>query len=150
MNREDYERAKERIEVERRRAIELMETAYDSQLRALELVWMSRGGGFSLLPESFGEPAASPAPPPPPAPPAAPAARPMFFPDLYVRVEELLDGLPDPFDRNDVCGALGEEPNRNALNRCLSVLTQEGRIHVQKHGTGRLPSIYRKGPGPKT
>ena len=37
MTREEYERARQRITEERKAALALMETAYDAQLRALDL-----------------------------------------------------------------------------------------------------------------
>lgn len=59
--REQYEARKLQLEEERQAAIELVQASYNTQLRALEMVWMS----FS------GEPVATPSPAPPPPPPAA-------------------------------------------------------------------------------
>jgi hypothetical protein len=150
MNREHYERAKERIENERRRAVELIEMAFDTQLRALELVWMNRGEGPSILPAALAEPAEPPAAVPPPAPAPDPPAPRISFEDLLLRVEERLDRLPDPFDRNDVCAVLELTPDRNALSRCLTILKQQGLIQVHQPGVGRRPILYRKRPHSET
>ena len=40
MTRDEYERRKQRIEEQLRAGIELMESAYRAQIRALDLVWM--------------------------------------------------------------------------------------------------------------
>jgi hypothetical protein len=148
MNREHYERAKERIESERRRAVELIEMAFDTQLRALELVWTTRGEGPSILPAALAERAEPAAAAPAPAP-DPPAPR-ISFEDLLLRVEERLDRLPDPFDRNDVCAVLELTPDRNALSRCLTILMQQGLIQVHQPGVGRRPIQYRKRPHPET
>ncbi|HYN22787.1 MAG TPA: hypothetical protein VE078_17635 [Thermoanaerobaculia bacterium] len=40
MTRDEYERRKGRLEEQLRAGIELMESAYRAQVRALDLVWM--------------------------------------------------------------------------------------------------------------
>ncbi|HET9226677.1 MAG TPA: hypothetical protein VFR31_08420 [Thermoanaerobaculia bacterium] len=61
MTRDEYERRKQRIEEQLRAGIELMESAYRAQMRALDLAWMVQA-------EEDAE-----APPPPPVPePASP------------------------------------------------------------------------------
>jgi len=46
------------------------------------------------------------------------------------------------FDRNDVCQALGYEPDRNSLFRILNELVQDGRLLIVQRGGGRVPTRY--------
>lgn len=142
MKREEYERARQRILEERAAALELMETAYDAQLRALELVWTTHGqGGFTpailrRVPES--------APPPPPAPPPPRRASRFSPEELENRILEALDRLPDPFDRNEVCKALGLPLDRGLLYRALRRLADDGILEILDRGKGRSAALYRK------
>lgn len=65
---------------------------------------------------------------------------------LLEAVRTVLASLPDPFDRNDVCEALGYEPDRSSLFRVLQELKQDGELALDSPGAGNLPTLYRK-PG---
>ena len=135
MTRDEYERRKQRIEEQRRAGIELMESAYRAQIRALDLVWMVQA-------EEDAE-----APPPPPAqeplrPPDKPRRR--SAPEVDDDVREAFASLPETFTRRDVCEALGYEPDRGALYRSLQLLTRSGDLRIETPGGGQRATIYRK------
>jgi hypothetical protein len=143
MTRDEYEKRKLRLEEQRREGIELLDAAYRQQLRALELVWMTTAE------EDLPSPQPAPAPDPPPAPPAAepeppaaPGRRPSWA--LLDDVEDALPGLPDHFDRNDLCRAIGYEPERSSLFRTLQGLIADGVIAIHQRGSGKTPTVYRK------
>lgn len=139
MNRDEFEARKRRLEEELRSGMELLQAAFQTQLRALEMVWM----GFS------GEPVSTPAPAPPPAaaaPEAAPAVRPArrSLGQVYADVEAALPDLPEVFDRNHVRQRLGYEPDRVALYRVLNELVADGSLRVEERGGGQTPTKYRR------
>lgn len=142
MTRDEYERARLRILAERKAALELMETAYDAQLRALELVWTTHGQG-SFTPAILRQ-VPEPAPPPAPAPPLSRRASRPSPEELENRILEALDRLPDPFDRNDIGKALGIPLDRGLLYRALSRLTRDGLLQVLNRGRGRSAARYRR------
>ncbi|HVG09956.1 MAG TPA: hypothetical protein VNM67_19800 [Thermoanaerobaculia bacterium] len=135
MTRDEYERRKQRIEEQLRAGIELMESAYRAQMRALDLVWMVQA-------EEDAE-----APPPPSVqvplpPPDKPRRR--SAPEVDDDVREAFASLPETFTRRDVCDALGYEPDRGALYRVLQALTEFGALRVESPGGGQRATTYRK------
>jgi hypothetical protein len=137
MTQHEYEQHKRRLQEELRVGIELLEAAYRHQLRALELLHVATGGEPAARPQPL-EATAAPAAPSPPARRRAGA--------LLEAVRTVLASLPDPFDRNDVCEALGYEPDRSSLFRVLQELKQDGELALDSRGAGNLPTLYRK-PG---
>ena len=138
MTREDYEAQKRRLAEQHRALLEMVETAHQTQLRALEIVWRmmsGEGSAESLLPR----PAA--AAPPPPAPPAKQRQK---AGELYNDVVAALPGLPEPFTQSDVCQAIGYTPDRGSLYRALQELRVEGSLGVQSRGSGSQPTRYRR------
>lgn len=149
MTRDEYERRKGRLEEQLRAGVELLESAYRAQVRALDLVWMlqsEEGGGGSWqerAPSSSDRPATpAPATPEAVAPPAAPRRR--SAPEVDADVRAAVARLPETFTRRDVCAALGYEPDRGALYRTLQDLTHEGVVRVQSPGAGQRATVYRK------
>jgi hypothetical protein len=149
MTREEYEERKRRLGEQLRAGIELLEAANRQQLRALDLVWMTTAEEEVALPpltaEALSRPQAQPAaapPPAPPAPPPRPARRAAW--QLQNEVETALAGVPDVFDRNDLCRALGYEPDRGSLYRALQQLITDGAITRLAGGSGKTPSRYKK------
>lgn len=140
MTRDEYDARKRRLEEELRSGMELLQAAFQTQLRALEMVWMG----------SSGEPVSTPPPAvPTPAPPAAlPAARPVRrrLGQIYADVEAALPDLPEVFDRNHVRQRIGYEPDRVALYRVLNELAADGRILLEERGGGQTPTKYRRTP----
>ena len=135
MTRSEYERRKQRIEEQLRAGIELMESAYRAQIRALDLVWMVQAE----------EDAEAPLPPPaqePLRPPDKPRRR--SAPEVDADVREAFARLPETFTRRDVCEALGYEPDRGALYQSLQLLTRSGALRVESPGRGQRATIYRK------
>jgi hypothetical protein len=105
MIRDEYERRKQRIEEQLRAAVDLMESGYRAQIRALDLVWMVQ----------TEEDAEAPSPPPrqePVPPPELPRRR--SAPEVDADVRESFPRLPATFTRRDVCAVLGYEPDRGA------------------------------------
>jgi hypothetical protein len=156
MTRDEYEERKRRIEAQHRAGIELLEAACRQQLRALDLVWMTTAEGDVAFPAMPLEPLASlpdpepssPTPPVSPAPPQAkrPANRPQRRAawQLIEDVEKALADVPEVFDRNDICDALGYDPDRGSLYRILQELIGDGILALENRGAGKQPSRYRR------
>jgi hypothetical protein len=146
MTHNEYEQSKRRFEDTRRAGIEVVEAAYQAQMRALEMIWMLQGGLVEGAPFSLG--IAAPAPmaqePPPPAPGRS---RRRSFAEMDDEVRANLWRLPESFTRRDVCQILGYEPDRGSLYRCLEKLTQEGHLHVEVKGEGQRATVYRRTGG---
>jgi hypothetical protein len=147
MTRDEYEKRNRRLEEELRAGVELLETAYRHQVRALQLVWAAAGGDVEIPPSVVatfpgGPAAAAPAFPALPAAPPQPARRGSW--DLYNDVQDALDEAPEVFDRNDICRILGYEPNRGSLYRTLQELIQDGDCALEERGSGKMPTRYRK------
>jgi hypothetical protein len=134
MTQAEYEHSKQRLEEQRRAGVELVERAYEAQMRALELVWMLQGG---TAPAST-----APASPAPPAPPEQPQRRkgPEVEDDVYSQYWK----LPEVFTRRDVCRVLGYEPDRGVLHRVLKRLLRDGYTSLEFKGDGQKPAKYRK------
>jgi len=147
MTHEEYEARKRQLDEQLDSGIEL-KTAHRQQLRALELVWLTTAEGDVAVPRFLLDPPPPrpPAPAPPPAPAvAAPPPPPHRTPgQLTGEIQKVLSLLPDPFDRNDVCKALGYEADRGSLYRALQNLVQDQRITVEFMGGGKVPSRYKK------
>lgn len=135
MTRDEYERRKQRIEEQLRAGIELMESAYRAQMRALDLVWMVQAEEDAETP-----------PPPPKQEPAPPHDLPRrrSAPEVDADVREAFPRLPTTFTRRDVCAALGYEPDRGALYRTLQDLTRSGALRVEERGGGQRATTYTK------
>jgi hypothetical protein len=157
MTREDYEDRKRRLDEQLRAGIELLEAAHRQQVRALDLVWIATTEEPVAFPrppaEALSRPQAQPAAaltaaltPAPAAPPRKPRRRAAW--ELQNEVESALAQVPDVFDRNDICRALGYEPDRATLFRAVERLKEDGLAVVEQSGSGRVPTRYRKA-GPK-
>lgn len=133
MTPEEYERERQRLEDQLRADIELLQTAHQARLRALEAVWRS-----SRL-------ASAEAPQPMPEASAAPRRREKIGDrDLESAVEAALERLPEEFTSVDLRRELGFSPSRSSLHRVLRRLEQEGALAVRRHGIGRRPALYGK------
>jgi hypothetical protein len=128
----EYEQLKQHLEEQRRIGMDLVERAYEAQIRALEMIRMIQGGtGSVALP--------APAPSPPPERPQQRTA-----PQLTKEVVEILPSLPERFTRRDVCEALGYEPDRGALYKSLLELVAKGYAEIEAKGTGQKGTVYRQ------
>jgi hypothetical protein len=63
---------------------------------------------------------------------------------LYREIKEALPRVPEVFDRNHVCQALGYTPDRGSLYRTLQELASDGVIAVQGLGSGKTPTRYKR------
>jgi hypothetical protein len=144
MTRDDYEEQKQRLAEQRRALIEMAETAYQHQIRALEVVWriLSGEGSGELLPPPRPVPVPAVAPAAPIAP-ATPARRRLGPGELYHDILRALPGLPEPFIHSDVDGAIGYRPDRGSLHRALLELIENGFLAVHTQGLGNRPTRYR-------
>lgn len=144
MTRNQYEQHKRRLEEQLRAGIQLLETACQAQIRALDLVWMLQAEAGE--PEPFVVPEPAPAPSLPkeetPLPPSRPRRREPG--ELDEEIRGTLPRLSETFTRRDVCKALGYEPDRGSLYRILQDLVREGRIRAESMGTGQIPTLYRR------
>ncbi len=138
MTRDEYERSKTRLEEQRRSGVELVEAAYEAQVRALDLVWMLQGG---VGPVAFSSGASVPAP--------VPAERPRrrSASEVDEDVRAAFSQLPERFTRREVCAVLGYEPDRGALYRSLQTLVEEALVRVESAGEGQRATVYRKTGG---
>ena len=139
MTRDEYEARKRRLEDELRSGMELLQAAFQTQFRALEMVWMGASGEPVSIPQAAPAPAAAP---PPEAPEAKRPRRSVG--EVYTDLLTALPSLPEIFDRGDICRAIGYEPDRVALYRLLRELVQDGKLRVQVRGEGRKATKYRR------
>jgi len=150
MTREEFEDRKRRLDEQLRASFELLEAAHRHQVRALELVWLATAEGAATLPalpadSSLSQPVSQTAAAPAPAPPAPPPKRRRRYAwELQDEVRKALARVPDVFDRNDLCRALGYEADRGSLYRTLWELIDEGVLALEVRGGGRTPSRYKK------
>ncbi len=148
MTRDEYEERKRRIDAHHRFSSELIEAARQQELRALELVWMTTAEGVfgrSLPPVPAEEAillSVSSAMPGKVAPPVKAPRRVLW--EVVENVVDILPGLPDPFDRNDVCQALGYELDRGVTFRLFERLMDDKHIQRVARGEGRIPAQYRR------
>ena len=166
MSPRDFERIRRQLEKQFRADVELLYSGYCAKLRAYEAMYRLPGGlgglgdlggldprlllsadlplSLPALPDAAPAPVI-PAPPPDPAP--APRRRRAGY-ELYDAILAILDQLPDPFTRRDVCAALGDEPSRSSLHQALRTLQLNGWLEKEERGTGRFSNLYRKTPNP--
>jgi hypothetical protein len=136
MTREDYETQKRRLAEQHRSLVEMVDAAYQAQLRALDMVWRMFSG------EGAPEPLPAPAPPPP-AVPAPAKRRRLRAGELKNDIAAALARLPEIFIFSDVCQAIGYAPDRGSLHRALQELKDEGYLDLHSRGTGTQPARYR-------
>ena|SRR3982751_4125534 len=128
----EYEQIKKHLEEQRRIGIELVERAYEAQMRSLEMIRTLQG---------VAGPVALPTAAPPPAPEQSRRRRAR---EVWDDVCEIFPDLPERFTRRDVCAALGYEPDRGALYKTLQRLAAEGEIAIEATGQGQKPTVYRR------
>jgi len=128
----EYEQLKKHLEAQLRIGRELVERAYEAQMRALETVRALQDGAGSV---------ALPAPASPPSP-EQPRRR--TAPEVWDDVCEIFPSLPERFTRRDVCEALGYEPDRGALYKTLQGLAAQGDFAIEAKGKGQKGTVYRK------
>ena len=122
----------------------LLESAHQTQLQALDMVWrMLSGQGGAAVPSVVAAPVAAPVEPAPAAPPSPVRQRRQAH-ELYGEVLTVLPRLPEIFTASDVCGLLGYTPDRSSLYRALQDLKELGHVAVQAKGSGTKPALYRR------
>jgi CRP-like cAMP-binding protein len=147
MTREQYEQRKRRLEEQLRAGIQLLESACQAQVRALDLVWMLQAEESGAGVEHA---VSSPAAPSPSAPAAQerPLARPQPHGQRTLTARDEIYSsfyrLPETFTRHDVCKMLGHEPDRGTLFRILQEMVGRGYIRVAERGAGQRATVYAK------
>jgi hypothetical protein len=126
MTPEEYERERQRLEDQLRSDIELLQTAHQARLKALEAVWRSSHPPAEEAPQSHSRRARG------------------GDGELDAAVEDALERLPREFTSRDLRRELGFSPNRSSLHRALRRLEENGALAVLQFGTGRRPALYRK------
>jgi hypothetical protein len=148
MKQAEYERRRIDLEAEMEAALDLVRSAYRTQFRALDLVWMNspeNRGGVAVVydPPQLPRPIALfPAPAAPEPPPPAPKRRSMG--ELYYQLLDLLPSLPEVFDRTHILAVLQPAPNRSSLYKMLEELRMNEEIERVQAGSGSFPSTYRR------
>jgi hypothetical protein len=151
MNQSEYERRRQHLEIELEAALELVQAAFRTQLRALDLVWMNspeNGGSVAIV----YDPPRAPRPValfPAPADPALANVPSIIqkrrgISELYHQVLDALDSLPEVFDRTDLLALLEPRPKRSSLYKILEEMRHEGLIDLVQAGSGTIPSQYRR------
>lgn len=139
MTRNEYEQRKQRLEQQLRAGIELLESAYRAQGRALDLVWMLQAE------EAVAGPVLDAPTPAKQEPlPAANVPRRRRPDEVIADLNETFWRLPKTFTRGDVCEALGYEPERGGLYRILQGMVKDGLVRVESLGEGKRATVYRK------
>lgn len=138
MTQREYELRRQRLDDQLREGIELLQAAHRQQVRALELVWQMAAEELLEAPDPEPAPAAPPAPVAPPPPPRRSTW------EVAADLDKALERLPEVFDRNDLCAALGYEPDRNALYRALQRAVEDGRLRLEERGGGQRSTKYRR------
>jgi len=136
MTRNEYEARKRRLEEDLRSGMELLEAAFQTQFRALEMVWMGASGEPISMPQAAPAPAA-------PSPEAKRPAR-RSVGEIYTALVTALPSLPETFDRGDICRAIGYQPDRVALYRLLRDLVRDRTLRIEIRGEGRKATKYRR------
>jgi hypothetical protein len=133
MTDEEFRQRKLALDRQLEAGIGLLRDSHRAQTQALELLW-------TVSRNAPAEPVSPPQQEPPP--PARPKRRAPG--ELLDDVVIALDRVPDTFDKNDVCQALGYTPDRVSLFKVLQKLEWEGHIGVQEYGGGRRMTLYRR------
>jgi len=134
MTRDEYEARRRRLDEELRFAMELLKAGHQAQVQALDLLWrISTDGATAPAPSS-----AVPAP--------APKARRRGPGELLQEVLAILPQLPEQFTKDDAVKALSDPPDRASLFRVLRELEEAGWLKIERFGSGRVPTVYRREP----
>ena len=64
--------------------------------------------------------------------------------EVMADVRARLPELPEVFTRQDLCQALGYQPDRAVLYRVLRALLREETLLIESYGFRRRPTKYRK------
>ena len=153
MTREQYEHRKRRLEEQLRAGIQLLESACQAQIRALDLVWMlqaEEAGAGTEMP--FSSSPAAPRAPAPARQEPPPATHQPHGQKTYAARDEIYSSfyrLPERFTRTDVCKMLGYEPDRGALFRILKELVDKGHLQIAERGFGKRATVYVKTSTPQ-
>jgi prophage antirepressor-like protein len=59
-------------------------------------------------------------------------------------VRAVFPDLPEVFDKNDLCRAIGYKPGRSTLLRVLDSLQKEQKVAVNLQSLGGRQTLYRK------
>lgn len=153
MTSKEYERRRRAIEEQCQEDLELIRAGCQAKLRALERVWLHSSGDEEAPQQVSGETAPKTDPRTVPCEPvpvetvlsqsqdSGPARG---WGDVLDDVAAVFQDLPEVFDKNDLCQAIGYKPNRSTLLRVLNILEKEGRVAKDFQSQGGRQNQYRK------
>jgi hypothetical protein len=141
VTQEQYDDQKRRLAEQHRSLMTLLESAHQTQLHALDMVWRMFSGQGAAAPSVVAAPVAAPVEPAPAAPPVRQRRQ---AHELYGEVLTVLPRLPEVFTASDICGLLGYTPDRSSLYRALQDLKELGHVAVESKGSGTKPALYRR------
>lgn len=130
----EYEQLKKHLEEQRRIGIDLVERAYEAQMRALEMIRTLQGGAG---------PVALPAQAPPTA---QERPRHRTATEVTSEIVKIYGSLPERFSRREICQALGYEPDRGVLYKALQELVELNYTVIETKGKGQTATVFRKTP----
>ena len=136
MDLAEYQRLRRQLDDELRAGIEMLQAGYQAKVAALGEFWAPQA-------EAPAQPAAPAPPPSAPAAPEEPVQR-LEPGELLADIELALAKVGEVFRKNDLCAALGYEPQRSTLHRVLAELQRDGAIQIDHPGSGRRATRYRK------
>jgi hypothetical protein len=145
MDRNEYESRIRALDERLGSSIEVLRAAHRVERRALDFLWMTSPGNVGASAAAGDLPLGAPTQAPHLAPAKARAPQRWFSVDLVERVSELVEELPEVFDREDIMERLKDHPpERSMLYRALEELRMEEVIAIVKSGGGRVPTQFRR------
>jgi hypothetical protein len=157
MTSREYEQRRRAIEEQCQADLDLIRAGCQAKLRALERVWLhSSGDGETPLPVPsetvLGKTVLSGIlsgtvlrETVPSETPDGGAARVSRWGDVLSDVKAVFSDLPEIFDKNDLCQAIGYKPSRGTLLRVLDALQkEEKKVAVAYQSDGGRQTQYRK------
>jgi hypothetical protein len=156
LSKEEYEEQRRRLDEQHQTALALVDAAWQTQVRALDLVWLASGaGGVPLVPQieglAFGSPArllgagddtGGKAPSPPAAPEPPPRRRGAWA--VMGEIDRVYAELPEVFGHHDLNRALGYDLDRGSARRNLQLLIEDGVLAAEQSESGHVRLLYRK------
>jgi hypothetical protein len=130
----EYEQLKAHLEEQRRIGVDLVERAYEAQMRALEMIRTLQGGAGLV------------APPAQATPPGPERSRHKTATEVTSDIVKIYGSLPERFSRREICEALGYEPDRGVLYKALQELVKLNYTVVETKGKGQTATVFRKTP----
>jgi hypothetical protein len=147
MRQDEYEERRRALERLYQEDLELIRTAHDARLRALETLWRDSpeaAAPTDPVPSVGGDPDREQRRDETPKPVEPGAVRNMPSADLKQAIQDVLPQLPEIFTRHDVEAALGFAPPRSSIVRILQDMWAKDELTIEESSEGRHRTKYRK------